>query len=69
MIVLLNMTEKTERFLRKWLPDVVNAKKVNDILDPLYMLIEVKGFDENEEYNTFGKEAQEVYDDIYYSNQ
>lgn len=66
---MLKMTKKTELFLKKWLPDVVDAKRVNDILDPLYMLIEMKGFDENEEYNAFGEEGQEAYDDIYYSNQ
>jgi len=65
---MLNMTDKSRRFLEKWLPDVVMAEKVNDILDPLYMLIEVEGFDENDDYNAFGDEAQEVYDDVYYSN-
>jgi len=65
---MLNMTDKSRRFLEKRLPDVVMAEKVNDILDPLYMLIEVEGFDENDDYNAFGDEAQEVYDDVYYSN-
>ena len=66
---MLNMSEKTKVFLQKWLPDVVCAEYVNDILDPLYLLIEIKGFDENDEYNAFGDEAQEVYDDIFYGNQ
>ena len=69
MRTMLNMTEKSKKFLEKWLPDVVTAESANDILDPLYMLIEIKGFDENDDYNAFGDEAQEVYDDIFYSNE
>jgi hypothetical protein len=62
------MTEKTRAFLKRYLPETLNAVHPNDILDPLYDLIDYQGFDDNYDYNDFGVEAQEVYDDIYYSN-
>ena len=65
---MLNMTETSKKFLEKWLPDVLGAKHPNDILDPLYDLIEIKGFNAEDAYNDFGREAQAVYDDIYWNN-
>ena len=65
---MLNMTEESRKFLEKWLPDVLDAKHPNDILDPLYALIDLKGFTVDEEYNDFGREAQVVYDDVYWNN-
>lgn len=66
---MLKMTEKTKAFLIKWLPDVNrDTDDVNSILEPLYDLIMYQGFDENWAYNDFGHEAQEVYDDLYWSN-
>ena len=62
---MLNMSEASKKFLEKYLPEALNAVEVNDILDPLYDLIDMKGFNVNEEYNDFGIEAQAVYDDIY----
>ena len=68
MIFMLRMSEKSKAFLAKWLPGFIDANNVNDVLDQLYLLIESKGFDKDDEYNDFGNEAQEVYDDIYDSN-
>ena len=66
---MLKMTEKTKEFLKKCLPDVViDTDDVNSILEPLYDLIMYQGFDEKWEYNAFGREAQDVYDDLYWSN-
>lgn len=65
---MLNMSERSKRFLEKYLPETLSAKHVNDALDPLYDLIDMKGFDANEEYNAFGWEAQAVYDDLFLSN-
>jgi hypothetical protein len=65
---MLNMTESSRLFLKKYLPSALDAKKTNDALDPLYDLIDMKGFDADEEYNAFGREAQSVYDDLYNSN-
>ena len=65
---MLKMTERSRRFLEKNLPDVINAETPNEILDPLYDLIDYKGFDEEYAFNDFGAEAQLAYDDIFYSN-
>lgn len=67
---MLNMTEKSKEFLDKHLPGVSAKNTVNDILDPLYELIDEKGFapPHYDEYNEFGREAQKVYDDIFCSN-
>lgn len=63
------MTEESKRFLAKYLPDNVDDEK-SVILDNLYELIDMKGFapPKYHEYNDFGREAQRVYDDIYWSN-
>lgn len=65
---MIKMSEKSRRFLQKYLPQFVNAERAKDILAPLYDLINYRGFDENYEYNDFGDEAQAVYDDIFYGN-
>ena len=66
---MLKMAEHTKAFLIKRLPDVdCTTDDVNSILEPLYDLIMYQGFDEQWEYNDFGHEAQEVYDDLYWSN-
>lgn len=66
---MVKMTDKSRQFLQDNLPEVVAATDPRDILGPLYDLIMYKGFDlAQEHYNDFGREAQEVYDDIFYSN-
>ena len=67
---MLNMTETSRKFLEKHLPEALDAVNVNDALDPLYDLIDEKGFapPHYEEYNAFGREAQAVYDDLYLNN-
>ena len=64
------MSEKSREFLKKYLPDTLNAQHVNEVLDPLYDLIDEKGFAPPDyyDYNDFGREAQEVYDDVYDNN-
>ena len=62
------MSPASREFLRKYLPEALSAETVNDVLDPLYDLIDMKGFNADEEYNAFGTEAQVVYDDIYSNN-
>ena len=42
-----------------------DIKKVLELLDDLIMY---KGFDANYDLNDFGREAQRVYDSIYYNN-
>lgn len=66
----LNMSKQSQQFLEKYLPSALLAQHVNDALDPLFDLIEEKGFapPHYDEYNDFGREAQRVYDDIYLSS-
>ena len=68
---MLKMSEASYQFLKKYLPHVLEAEKCNDILLPLYDLINEKGFapPHNNDYNAFGREAQKVYDDVYYNNE
>jgi hypothetical protein len=61
---MLNMSESSKKFLEKHLPETLNAKRIGDILGPLYDLIEIKGFNAEDAYNDFGRAAQAVYDDI-----
>ena len=64
------MSEHSELFLKKHLPIVIGSKNKTDVLDPLYELIDEKGFapPHYDSYNDFGREAQKVYDDIFYNN-
>ena len=66
---MVKMSETSKEFLRQHLPEVVDAKEPSNILGPLYDLIMYKGFVSHEDgYNDFGREAQRVYDDIFYGN-
>ena len=67
---MLKMSEESRRFLQKNLPKALEVDAVNDALDPLFDLIEENGYapPHYDSYNDFGREAQRVYDDLYYSN-
>ena len=67
---MVKMNKKSRTFLKVNLPDLdlSQIEDYREILDPLYDLIDYKGFNEEYAYNDFGKEAQVVYDDIYFSN-
>ena len=65
---MLKMSEQSEAFLRKNLPDVLRCSDVNDALDALYDWIDLNGFNPDGLYNKFGKEAQTVYDDLFENN-
>ena len=64
------MTDESKEFLEKNCPEVLKADNLSDALDMLYMDIEYKGFGGKhfDEYNDYGRAAQRVYDDLYYSN-
>ena len=69
---MVNLEERDKQFLRdnfENAEELINAEHINDILDPLYDLIEEKGFAPPHfyDYNDFGREAQRVYDRIYYN--
>ncbi len=66
---MVKMSDSSLAFLKKYLPSTENAENPNDILGPLYDLIMDQGFVSFEKgYNSFGIEAQEVYDDVFHSN-
>lgn len=67
---MLKMTKESKAFLEKHLPEALNGIGISDVLDMLYDLIDEKGFapPHYDEYNDFGREAQKVYDDLYYNN-
>ena len=52
------------------MPEALGASEVSDALDMLFDLIEKKGYapPHYDEYNDFGREAQRVYDDVFFSN-
>lgn len=64
------MQESSKAFLEKHLPNALTVSKLNDALDDLTELIEEKGYapPHYEDYNDFGREAQRVYDDLYFNN-
>ena len=70
---MLKFTEEDRSFIQKYFDNanvLLNAEKLDDVLDPLYDLIDAKGFapPDYEQYNDFGREAQKIYDSIYYNN-
>ncbi len=67
---MLKMSETSKSFLDKNLPSALETDSVGEALDSLFDLIEEKGFapPHYHDYNDFGREAQRVYDDLYFSN-
>jgi hypothetical protein len=70
---MLKFTEKDRVFIKQNFDNaeaLLNSENLDDVLDPLYDLIDDKGFapPDYEEYNDFGREAQKIYDSIYYNN-
>lgn len=67
---MLKMRTGSRLFLEKNMPEALRAETINGALDFLYDLIDEKGFapPHYDEYNSFGREAQRVYDDLYLSN-
>lgn len=66
----MQMTEESREFLKTYLPEALNVTTLREALKLLYCLIDEKGFapPHYDEYNDFGREAQSVYDDLYYNN-
>ena len=66
---MVKMSNYSREFFERELPEVsLNTDDVNKLLEPIYDLIMYKGFDENWDYNSFGEDAQNVYDDLYNNN-
>ncbi len=64
------MKESSRAFLEKNLPEILKEDNLREALILLFDLIEEKGFapPHYQDYNDFGREAQKVYDDLYYNN-
>ena len=61
------LKEKDEKFIRENLDnaeEVLALEDLNDILDELFLWIEIHGLGEDEFPNAKGEKAQEVYDSI-----
>lgn len=59
--------KKDEKFIRDNFDnaeEVLAMEDLNDILDEIFLWIEIHGLDEDDFPNKKGKEAQEVYDSI-----
>lgn len=67
---MLTMTADSREFLEKNLPEALTVDNARTALRMLYRLIDEKGFapPHYDSYNDFGREAQQVYDDLYLSN-
>ncbi|MBW7573909.1 hypothetical protein [Caproiciproducens faecalis] len=70
---MLKFTDKDRNFILqnfKNAGELLSASNLDDVLDPLYELIDEKGFapPHYQDYNDFGREAQKVYDSIYFNN-
>lgn len=70
---MLKFTDKDRAFIKdnfKNSDEILSSDSLRDVLTALYDLIEDKGFapPHYDEYNDFGREAQKVYDSIYYNN-
>ena len=67
---MIKMSKESRLFLEKHAPSTLYMDKLGDVLNVIFDLIEDKGFapPHYHEYNDFGREAQRVYDDIYYWN-
>ena len=67
---MLKMTEQSKEFLARHLPGTLKNNNIGEVLDLLYDLIDEKGFapPHYDEYNDLGREAQQVYDDLYMNN-
>lgn len=68
---MLKLENSDIEFIKKYLDNFEKLLKetdVNVILKTIYDFIDLNGFDENEDYNDLGREAQKVYDNIYLNN-
>lgn len=68
---MINLSEKDVKFIKKNFEnsdEMINNFSVNEILDAIDDLIIYQGFNQDYDYNDFGREAQKVYDSIYENN-
>ena len=66
-----NISERTKKFLEKYLPQALETDDINEALDLIEEFMLFYGFDaeHNHDLTDIGDEAQKAYDDLYYSNE
>ena len=68
---MLNINKRDEEFIKEnfenW-KQLLNSADKKTVLRELHLFIDREGFDEFYNLNDLGREAQRVYDSIYYNN-
>lgn len=68
---MLEITENERRYLRERIEDadtLINAGSLGDLLNALSDWMMDNGFDDNDEITDTGREAERVYDAVFYRN-
>ena len=68
---MLNLSQSDIQFIKKNFDnseEMINNYTIQQMLDAIYDIIDYQGFDQDYDYNDFGREAQKVYDSIYVNN-
>lgn len=68
---MLNLSQSDIQFIKKNFDnseEMINNYTVQQMLDAIYDIIDYQGFNQDYDYNDFGREAQKVYDSIYVNN-
>ena len=68
---MIQFSEQDKKFIMENLEnakDILAEQDIEKVLELLDDLMMYKGFDANYDLNDFGREAQRVYDSIYYNN-
>lgn len=67
---MMRMMPESKKFLEEYLPAALKVNTVDGVLSLLYEWIDENGFapPKYEDYNDLGREAQRVYDDIFFSS-
>lgn len=65
---MLKMSDTSRAFLSENFPQLLEIDDLDTFLDELDTLIIIHGFDSEDEITDFGREAESVYDEVYYYN-
>ena len=68
---MLNLSQSDIQFIKKNFDnseEMINNYTIQQMLDAIYDIIDYQGFNQDYDYNDFGREAQKVYDSIYVNN-
>lgn len=65
---MLNMSNSSKEFLKKYLPDLLKQDDLDRVLLDLDAFITRECLNENDDMTDLGHKAQSVYDDLYFNN-